>query len=482
MLGTAQDQVRNVSLAAWMIRRHVDYVSKFRFQFRTAKDETDQKRIALDVLVNRIFSWHARPKVFDIAERFGREESFRMFEFEKATAGDVAFIKLPDLRLQAIESDLIAFPSVGEYDYANKKYGKIPQEVIDKVGKNTGLVMDREYPGRTAQYCICNRGGDGSHIAFDHLEDAENVIFDAYYTRFGSQVRGVSPLSTAINTIQDVYEGIDYALAKAKVHQLFGLAIMRDYYSAESDQEELYELGGASGVTEGTDEAITTATTTAAGTKKISTSLQSIKPGDMMLLDMDTKGKIDTIESKSPSAEFKDFTQYAIRIALLAFDIPFTALDSTSASFAGMIADQNLYEVSCKWKREKNLWKRQEYSDWVLETIWNDEGSDWPLRRIAQEAGFTSLRDLQEAVEWVPAGFPWLQKLNEVQGDIKAIAIGEDNPLDACKRRGSDFFDNILKTEQAYKFAKAHGVPLMIGEPGQTSVEEVSAGADKPQQ
>lgn len=466
LLATAQDQVRNASIAAWMIRRSLDYVSKFKFQFRTGKEE-------LDLLINRLFDWHARPTNFDIAERFGREEMFRMFECEKTLAGDAGMIKLAQKKLQAIESDMMAFPRIGKYNATLKKYAGVPSNITGLVQKDTGVVMDPSAPGRIKQFCICNRGHDGSHVSYDHLEDSENLIFDGYFTRFSSQVRGVSPLSTAINTIQDIYEGVDFNLAKAKVHALFGIALMRDYAGAGTDQEEVLDLGGASGVSAGTDENLAATTANTYGTKQLSTSLQQIKPSEMMLLDMDTKGRIDTIESKTPSTEFREFTGLVIRLALLALDIPYTAYDSSGASFAGMIADQNLYEVSCKSKREKNGWKRREYSDWVLGLFYDDP--EWNISKVAASNGFKTLRDLQEAIEWVPSGFPWLQKLNEVQGDIKAISVGLDNPIDCCKRRGVDFFQNILKTEQAYEFAKAHNVPLMVGESGQATIEEVDA-------
>lgn len=461
LLSTVQDQIRNASTAAWMVRRHLDYVSKFKLQFRTGNEQ-------LDLLVNRIFRWHAQPRNFDVAERFGREEMFRMFELEKVASGDAAMIKTGDIKLQAIESDLIAYPSGGT----------LPKELAGQVDRDTGVVMDETRPGRIAQFCICNRGKEGIQVVFDHLEQSENVIFDAYYTRFSSQVRGVSPLSTAINSIQDVYEGVDFNLAKAKVHALFGIALMRDYSGASTDQEEVYEFGGASGITQGLTESADGAPTSDAGTKQIEASLQEMKPNEMLMVDMDTKGRIDTIESKTPSAEFKDFTEFVIRLSMLALDIPYSAFDSKSSSFSSMIADQNMYEVACKWKREKNQWKRHEYSDWLLESIWNDEDSDWPLRQVAQAAGINRLRELQELVEWVPAGFPWLQKLQEVQGDIKAISVGLDNPIDACKRRGGDFFVNIQKTADAYNYADSLGVPLMIGEPGQASIASVESEAD----
>lgn len=461
LLSTVQDQIRNASTAAWMVRRHLDYVSKFKLQFRTGNEQ-------LDLLVNRIFRWHAQPRNFDVAERFGREEMFRMFELEKVASGDAAMIKTGDIKLQAIESDLIAYPSGGT----------LPKELAGQVDRDTGVVMDETRPGRIAQFCICNRGKEGIQVVFDHLEQSENVIFDAYYTRFSSQVRGVSPLSTAINSIQDVYEGVDFNLAKAKVHALFGIALMRDYSGASTDQEEVYEFGGASGITQGLTESADGAPTSDAGTKQIEASLQEMKPNEMLMVDMDTKGRIDTIESKTPSAEFKDFTEFVIRLSMLALDIPYSAFDSKSSSFSSMIADQNMYEVACKWKREKNQWKRHEYSDWLLESIWNDEDSDWPLRQVAQAAGINRLRELQDLVEWVPAGFPWLQKLQEVQGDIKAISVGLDNPIDACKRRGGDFFVNIQKTADAYNYADSLGVPLMIGEPGQASIASVESEAD----
>jgi len=478
LLGTVQDQVRNASVAAWMIRRHLDYVSKFRLQFRAAKDDKDAAGMALDKLVHRLFDWHARPINFDIAARLGREEMFRMFEHEKVTAGDAAIIKLGDGHMQAVESDMIATPKTGKWNARQKRHAEIPKAVRDYVDHKTGVVMDDARPGRVAKYCICNRQPDGKGASFDHLEDAGNVIFDGYYTRFSSQIRGVSPLSTAINSIQDVYEGVDYNLAKAKVHALFGIAMMRDYAGATSDQEEVDGFGAVGGLTGGTDEAKKSAAETDEGTKIISATAQELRPGQMMTIDMDTRGRIDTIESKTPSTEFKDFTEFVIRLALLALDIPYTAYNSRAASFSGMIADQNLYEVSCRWKREKNQWKRFEYSDWLIARAWDDP--DWRLGQVAAAAGINRLRELQETVEWVPAGFPWLQKIQEVEGDGKAIALCMDNPIDATRRRGGDVFRNIDKIAEVKKYAADKGVDFIVGMPGQVLPTDAQDEEEKP--
>jgi len=465
LLATIQDQIRNASLAAWMVRRHLDYVSRFRFQFRSGNE-------GLDKLVTRLFDWHAQPRNFDVAGRMGREEAFRMFEMEKVTAGDAALVKLGIGKLQCVESDLIAFPKVGKKK-GTSQYENIPEALLKPVDKDTGAVMSPKYPGKVDRWCICNRGWDGKSVSFDHIEDAANVIFDAYYSRFSSQVRGVSPLTVAMNTIQDLYEGFEWNLLKAKVHAIFGVALFRDYAGPNSDQEEVDSLGGAAGIMTGTDEQKLAAAESAEGTKAITSTLQQLTPDSILTVDMETKGRIELLESKTPSSEFREFSTLMTRVAMLALDIPYTAFDSGAGSFSSLIADNNLYEVSCRWKRDKNRWARQDYSDWLIELAMDDP--DWNLREVAAGAGIKRVRELQEMVEWIPSGAPWLQKLQETAGDVKAISAGLDNPQDVCKRRGTDFFENIIKTAEAYRFAEANKVPLMIGEPGQAQVQDGDA-------
>lgn len=460
LLATAQDQLRNASIAAWMVRRHLDYVSRFRVEVDTGNDR-------LNTLVERIFNWHARPDRFDISGRFGREEMFRMFELEKVVSGDAALIKLSSGHLQAIESDLIAVPTRGAYDPSTGHHKALPAEIVTgRVDKTTGVIMDPTRPGRVASYCICNRLPQGTSLTFDHFEPAENVIFDGYYTRLGSQIRGVSPLSSALNAIQDVYEGVDYNLAKAKVHAIFGIALMRDYAgtgaATDTFPEDVFEEEtGGDPEKESAD---------------VMAAVEGIAPNEMLMIDMDTRGRIDTIESKTPSTEFREFTEFALRLCLAALDIPYSAFDSTKGTFSSILADNNMYEVACRSKREKNLWKRQEYSDWLLSRAWNDP--EWGLQEIANQSGITRLRELQETVRWVASGFPWLQKIQEVEGDIRAISIGLDNPIDAARRRGGDVFENIDKTARVYEYAHERGVPIMIGMPGQATIDDAIGDKD----
>lgn len=476
---TAQEQVRNHSLVAWMVRKHLDYVSKFHFSFRTGNEQ-------LDTLVNRIFRWHGAPRNLDFLGRFGRDELFRLFEMEKVLCGDAGLNKLADLKLQAIESDLIA------------KGEKAPDDVND-----SGLVVDSF--GRVVKYAICTRSAHGAKPIHHHLEPASNIIFDGYWNRFSSQWRGVSPLSTAINMIQDIHEGFEFNIVKAKMHALFGVALTREAKGNGS-------LGGASGasdVREWTAEAwdwvvgdvcvssgkvytcATAHSTTAASV--FATDLAAgkwsadadqtqldLNPRSINVLDLEEGQDVKVIESGTPSSEFVEGSYLFIQIAMLALDIPVTAFDSRRSSFSARIADLNEYEVSSDYKRTKNRYVRKDYSDWVLESIWNDPESPWPLKQVAEAAGFR-LRETQEAAEWIPSGSPWLDKYSQIQGDQLGIDIGIDNAIDACRRRGGDVFDNIDKQAQVIEYARKKGVPLIMGKSGDRTINQVVADEVKSQ-
>jgi capsid protein len=468
---TAQDQIRNHSLVAWMVRKHLDYVSKFHVSFRTDKPEVDQ-------LVNRIFKWHGAPRNLDSLGRFGRDEMFRLFELEKVVTGDAGLLKLDGLKLQAIESDLIAQGS-GAPENVNK----------------SGLVVDKK--GRVLQYAICERGENGADPIHSQLVTPEQIIFDGYWTRFSSQYRGISPLMTAINMVQDIHEAFEYNLIKAKMHALFGIAILRE-------PETEAGLGGNAGTSKvvawtasaytweegdycsylgkiyacqtghSTTSVSVFATDYAAGkwAEDTTNTATNIDPTAINVMDMNPGDDVKVIESCTPSTEFIEGSYLFIQIAMLALDIPITCFDSRRSSFSARIADLNEYEVSSDAKRTKNRYVRQDYSDWLLRQIWDDAASPWKLRQVAGNAGM-SLRDVQESLDWVSSGTPWLSKLDQLKGDDLGISIGLDNPIDAARRRGADVFENIDKIKRVQDYAKAQGVDLKFGSSTDRTISEL---------
>lgn len=452
LLATAQDQVRNHSLVAWMVRKHLDYVSSFHFNFRTPDAD-------LNKLVNRIFDWHSSAKEIDVSQRLGRDEMFRMFEMEKTVSGDAAFIKVENMmKMQCIESDLIAKPSVIDSDVPDAIRNKI--NALDSSGLVKGDYME------PIEFAICNRGPEGKTKEFDHFEAAENVIFDAYFTRFSSQDRGISPLSTAINTVQDLGESFEANILKAKLTALFGIAIMRKSGSPD--------LGGAAGTLEETAGAATTATDT-----HLDINLDTIN-----VIDLDEDEKIEVIESGTPSTEFINATYVYIHLVLLALDIPVTYFDSRRSSFSARIADSNDYEKASDWKREKNRVVRKDYSDFVCQTLWNDPTDEWGLKATTEAAGLT-LRELKDEVEWIPSGSPWLDKLKQILGDEKAIELRVDNAIDAARRRGSNVFRNIDKQLEVEKYELDKRVDLGLpervsGDPAKYDIDVITDDPEDP--
>ena len=158
---------------------------------------------------------------------------------------------------------------------------------------------------------------------------------------------------------------------------------------------------------------------------------------------------------------------------MLALDIPVTCFDSRRSNFSARIADLNEYEVSTEAKRTKNRYVRQAYSDWLIEQVWSGD-YQWELERVATAAGFT-LQMVKDAIEWIPAGSPWLDKHKQLTGDALAIDRGADNIIDVCRKRNTNFFDNVDKQEKAEKYAKEHGISLVKGGSGQRSIEEIIA-------
>jgi hypothetical protein len=382
MLATAQDQMRNLSLVAWMVRKHLDYVSSFHASFRTEKEPVDK-------LVNEILDWHGAPDNFDFLGRFGRNEMFRFYELEKVVSGDAGLLKLNDLKLQAIESDLIAKGALPENPSETQKdsFAKI---------NGPGLVLDKD--GRILEYAICTRGKNGATPIFDHLEARGNLIFDGYWSRFSSQYRGISPLSAAINTVQDLHESFEFNLLKQKMHALFGVAVLRK-------SPDTGNFGGAGGAT---------AETAGAAATDAQTELD-MNPRAINMLDLEDTDKVEILESKTPSIEFVNGSYLYIQIAMLALDIPVTSFDSRRSSFSARIADLNEYEVSVDYKRDKNRHARKAYSDWLLAQIWNNPASEWKLAQVAQRNEMT-LTQVQNAVDWIPMGAPWLDKFEAGYG------------------------------------------------------------------
>lgn len=406
VLSATRDLQRNFSLAAWMVRRHLDYVSTFNFQPRCVDPAHNES-------LTKLMRWWSLPANCDITGRFSLSKQVRLWEMRRTIDGDVFPLKLRDGRIQTIEGDRIRTP-----------LGGAPLEAINVnvTDLNHGVLTNEA--GKPLRYCICKRAkvtdtsGGLTNFAFERMVDAQNLYHFGYFDRF-DQVRGISPLAAAINTLRDCYEGFDYALAKMKVSQLFGLSV----YRAKSDP-----LGNP-----------------------LSTQPEASEDGDddqsgyevdfgrgPVFLDMDPGDRAEFLESHSPSSEFQQFSQTMVSVALKALDIPYSFYAENFTNYSGSRQALLQYELAAQIKRDDVQALLNHLTAWRI-SLWVQDG--------VLDA---DLSDIEW--EWIPKGIGWIDPLKEIQANIAAIGAGLESRTQILQETtGRSFVDvvNELKAENA---------------------------------
>ena len=415
----ARDLSRNFSIAAWAIRKHLDFVSSFKFKSVTGDDGLDRE-------IDRLMTWWSRPENCDVAGRHGLGRMIRLAEERRTVDGDMFLVKLTGQRvrgkLQAIEGDRVVDPGSDSLSMPDTTW-------------THGVRVDKA--GRAISYAIHRRGSGGTGFDLDRMVAARNVIHHGYFDRF-DQVRGVSPLAPAVNAFRDVYESFDYALAKAKVSQLFGLVLYRDALDSPgildtSDEEDISVDFGA---------------------------------GPLML-DLEPGARAEFIESKSPATEFQSFTQLMISVALKSLDIPFSFFDESFTNFYGSRGALLHYQKSCEPKRAdvKDVLRR--LTAWRLALFIEDGVLSLP-------AG-VSLADLKW--EWIPAGLAWWDPAKEIRGDVEAIKAGLRTRSEIrAERYGDDWLDVVDQLKREREALDERG--LLPVEDAELSVANTDEGDD----
>jgi capsid protein len=405
LVSGARDLRRNFAIAAWAIRKHLDYVSSFRFRADTGNP-------GLDDQIDRLVEIAARPQNFDAAGRHGLRRFIRLMEACRVVDGDILAIKLADGTLQAIEGDRIREPQGG-----SREFMPPPGAFIN------GVKVDDA--GRPLAYAVHRRGPNGNGFEFERTIAASKVIYHAWLDRF-DQIRGISPLAAAMNTYRDVYESFDYALAKAKVAQMFGLVFYRDAVdpagdvTASSDSSSRYDVDFGRGP---------------------------------VLLDLDPGDKAEFLENKTPPTEFQSFCTTMISVALKSLDLPFSFYDEAHANFHSTRGAFNLYLKSARAKQEDVRAVLDQWTLWRLQlAIVNGE--------VTLPAGMT-IGNVRW--QWMPDGVQWWDAETEIKADAMAISGGFDNWERVTRERmNGDVYDNIDANARVLEYAKSKGVQLVL--------------------
>lgn len=396
LLNNSRDLLRNFSDAAWAIRKHLDFVSTFTFQPRTDDDGFNQ------ALLDWMYDV-SRPWRFEAAEKHRLDRFFRLMEASRTLDGDVFLMKLSDGRVQGIEGDRIrnAYRTDRAPDYDPDKF-------------THGIQTTKS--GRHTRYCINAR--KGSMFEFERLEQARNIIPYGFYHRF-DQVRGVTPLSSALNQFRDVYEGREYALLKSKVAQLFGLKFTADADAMPAGQAIQQPYG---------TEAATGQVADAAGNDPGGYDVDFSKGAVQLDLTGTPGHDAAFLENKTPSTEFQEFDKRVIAAALKSLDIPYSFYDESHTNFFGSKGALQQYIFSASIKRADHIELRDLWLTWRMGiAVANGE------LRLPRGRDFAWID-----WEWVPKGLPWWKPLEEVKAQREAISAGLLSVPDACQDRGED--------------------------------------------
>lgn len=419
-----RDLRRNFEVAAWMVRKHLDFVSRFRYESRTVDKGFNRDMEAL------VREWSKREN-FDAARRHSRERAVRMLEAARTLDGDALVVKLRTGQVQLVEADRVRDPIAAYGSEAAKWAGGVHLDAADaaigygvhKRLRGGGFEWEREVPAR-------------------------NAWLHGYFDRF-DQCRGVSPMASALARLTHVYEGMEFAHAKAKIQQLLGLIFTRQFSPTNTDF--------------GTTEAEET-------DEDGNTTRYKVDMGrGSWQLDMEPGDDVKVVETEHPSDQFQAYTTLALGIGLKSLDIPFSFFDESHTNFHGSLRALQLYVRSCKAKQEDNQELQREWLRWRAQLA--------ILRGELQLPSGWTIDDLQD--EWVPDGVPWFDKAKETSGDILAIGAGLDNPQRIALERGLDFEENIDRIAEACSYAREKleefGMRLSFDAPAMIEVPE-----DKP--
>ncbi len=394
---------RDFALVSWALRKHVDYVARFTFQSQTGEPELDAK-------IERIIHNAGKRGHFDVTGRYSLDEFLRLAEVCRTIDGDLGIVKLESGQVQAIEGDRIRNPlGVAENDPEWAHGVK-----LNEWGGPVGYAVHRR-----------SRGARGN-FEFERFVDARNMILHGYFTRF-DQVRGVGLLVSAANTYKDVYDSFDYALAKAKALQMFGLKFKR---SAPA--------GGL-----GTQ-------TKAEADKAAEQRRLSLRGKASYLVELEGDEELNPIQDGTPSDQFQNYSKLMIMVALKSLDIYYSMFDESHTNFFGSRAGIVQYIESCKPKRQGNQYLLEDWTRWrlALEILHG---------KLVLPRGMT-VDDLW--FEWVPAGLPWWKADEEAKGLLTTVTAGFDSYTGVCSQLGRDFKDILLQRKKDEDFARELNINL----------------------
>lgn len=407
MSATGADLARNFVLLKYMIRRHLDYVATFKFQAKTPDRGFNE-------YLEQWWQRQGARQNFDVARRHPHRRAVRIAEALTVLEGDVYWLKLAPPKgdplrgkRQMIEGSRIYMPK-GAIPQGDK-----PEDWINgvRVDPNTGEALA----------AAISRRAKGK-MELDRIVPMSSLTARACYEFRYDQVRGIGAIAAGLNWLKDTYEAFDYANAKLKLGQLFGVQIYSNTQTmAWERDEDGYDVDFGRGP---------------------------------FLLELDEGDKADILQSRTQSADDTNYLGLLILICMKALDLPYSMLDASKGKYHGNKTELIQYQKAC----EDRITDLQEFQN---------EDADWRIDVAIADGELELPRGTDRSFvryKFEPAGIPPWDSAKEYRGAAMGIAAGLTNPYAECAALNTDFEENIRLTSQALKFAEEQGVDLQYAD------------------
>jgi capsid protein len=426
----ARDQLRNFAPLAWMIDKHLDFVASFRVQFDTRMEW-------LDDLLMDLFLWWSQAENFDVGGRYSLSQYMRVNESQKILHGDMGTLKMLDGRVFAVDSDQIE--NGNERSADNWFRGVRIHPVTHRV------VAYRVVP-RTIRYGELN-----NQDAF--VVPSDNFYLHAERKFYPNLIRGISPLATAINSIQDCYEGMNWHLVKMKIAAMFGMVLFEENNALANRR-----------IDPETNEIV----------QDEVKAKYDVKLNGVKAINMARGEDLKIIESKVPSTESQEFYKTVTMAYIKALNLPYSFYDEKHTNFYGARGALMHYVRSCEAPRQANTAFLSHLLKWRI-TKWITDGyiklpRSYDVRKIRWQC--------------VPRGIPIWDPAKEGKGMDAAVRSAYTAPQKVCMEMGTDYYENIELIKEAREYAErfditpSWAIAEMVENGGQVENNEPQTGDD----
>jgi hypothetical protein len=369
----ALDCYRNNSICRFLVQKHLQFVSRFDYYVsgdKALSDKFYEKCLSAD---------HRGRSLWQLLD---------LIETTRVLQGDCLVIVGTE-GLQVIEGTNIKTP-VGGVDGTDWVQGVRVNEWGDVLGYN---IRNRES---------------------DVFVPAEHAFLIGYFYR-PNQYRGITPLSSVLDSFKKLHQAVSYALNKAKLCQAVGVVTKRTSTNDDSGKELSDVLKERFG--EGT-----------------------------VYFDFQVGEDAQMMTESTPSTEFQSFVSKVIEMTLASLEIPYCFYDSAHSNFYGTKGAFDTFIDSAQKKQEAYL----------------------PMLRAFTKS---ILGDQDAAkVEWRGSHLPSWRLYEDSKQIGNAILTGLSSLQESGKQYGVDVFDAAADMKEYLKNLP-EGVPNVFSSQGETKTK-----------